>query len=44
MKCITATTQERSTARELLDWLIQSKDELISEWATSGRMRIKKQL
>ncbi|RIA99171.1 kinase-like domain-containing protein [Glomus cerebriforme] len=44
LKCITAPSQERSTARELLDWLIISKDELISEWATSGRTRIKKQL
>jgi hypothetical protein len=44
LKCITSTSQERSTAKELLDWLLQSKDELIAEWATSGRMRIRKQL
>ena len=42
LKCITATPQERSTARELIDWLLQAKDELVSEWATSGRVRIKK--
>ncbi|CAG8625381.1 7717_t:CDS:2 [Funneliformis mosseae] len=43
LKCITASPQDRCTAKELLDWLLQTKDELISEWAISGRKRIRKQ-
>ncbi|GET00601.1 kinase-like domain-containing protein [Rhizophagus clarus] len=39
LKCITATSEERSTAENLLDWFLQSKDELVSEWSTSKRRK-----